>query len=195
METAKKIRHYAIQHGIGAKYVSIDGVGIGSAVFDCLLILGFRVNQYKAGEKPFTFRKDSHEFKMKRDQSYWSLREDIQAQIITINYRISNMEGFKQELFAHTYSSDDRYINVIKKAKLKLDIGKSPDIADAVVIGYLDPNLSFEEGERIVLPFVQPIKDYRHKELNKKEDEKSKAKNSAKNIQVGKNIFSIGKRK
>lgn len=132
------------EKNIGYENVRIDSIGIGGGVLDYLKRKGFRAVEYKSGyavdqnklETDFLY------FKNLRAYDYWQLREGLRKGII----KIKDDPDLISELVSIKYMVTDKVIQIENKAEIKKRLGKSPDIADAVVMAlsnYKKSNFAF----------------------------------------------------
>ena len=110
--------------------VRIDEIGIGSGVVDRLKQMNHyvdAVNVSRKADKPELFQNE-------RAAMFWRLREALEKGEISL----PDEEALLAELSALRYSYDPKGRIVIEKKELaKKRIGRSPDLADAVALGYL----------------------------------------------------------
>ena len=110
--------------------VRIDEIGIGSGVVDRLKQMGHyvdSVNVARRADKPELYQNQ-------RAELFWRLREALEKGEVSL----PEDESLLAELSALRYSYDPKGRIVIEKKELaKKRIGHSPDLADAVALGYL----------------------------------------------------------
>ncbi len=53
--------------------------------------------------------------------------------------QVPYLEELRKDLLAHTYEVTDKQFIVESKKKMKKRLGRSPDFADAVVMGFREP--------------------------------------------------------
>ena len=110
--------------------VRIDEIGIGSGVVDRLKQMGHyvdAVNVARKADKPELYQNE-------RSATFWRLREALERGEISL----PNDEALLAELSALRYPYDPKRRIVIEKKEIaKKRIGRSPDLADAVALGYL----------------------------------------------------------
>jgi phage terminase large subunit len=115
---------------IGAENVSIDVIGVGGGVVDYMRSKGYFVKAYNSGSTPD--KTDSHfQYKNLRAQSYWELREKL----IAGTFKLIDDPQLIKELLSIRYFVKDRFIQIESKAEIKKNLGYSPDVVDALVIG------------------------------------------------------------
>ena len=101
-------------------------------------MLGYRVLSFH-GSDP-TDRKDEGgvlSFLNVRAAAYWRLREALDPSSRT-PLALPPSRDLRVELCAARYSAEDRTIRLEKKEKIRARLGRSPDLADAVVMAYWD---------------------------------------------------------
>lgn len=109
--------------------VVVDVVGLGAGVLDRLKEKGYRVMAYNGG----TFGRKQGKFLNLRAESYWHLRELLEAESIAL----PRDSGLFQELLALQWSpTPDGRTRMEAKVELKNRLGRSPDRADAVVMAF-----------------------------------------------------------
>lgn len=116
--------------------IFIDTIGIGAGVFDRLAELGYPVAGVNVAETPAF----GERFLRLRDELWWLTREWFRS----LNVRIPDDGGLLAELTLPTYShSSSGKIKVeskdeVKKrtAKTASSLGKSPDLADALILTF-----------------------------------------------------------
>lgn len=132
--------------------IFIDTIGIGAGVFDRLAELNYPVAGVNVAETPAF----GERFLRLRDELWWNTREWFR----TLNVRIPNDGGLVAELTLPTYShSSSGKVKVeskdeIKKrtAKTASSMGKSPDLADALVLTFAHGALITRRQKKISYP-------------------------------------------
>ncbi len=135
--------------------VRIDEIGIGSGVVDRLKQLGHyvdAVNVSRKADKPELYQNE-------RAAMFWRLREALERGEI----RLPNHEALLAELSALRYSYDPKGRIVIEKKEIaKKRIGHSPDLADAVALGFQSgaghPGFLCSGGVIYDLQTLKPVK-------------------------------------
>ena len=134
--------------------VRIDEIGIGSGVVDRLKQMGHYVDSVNIARKA-----DKLElFQNERAAMFWRLREALEKGEISL----PDDEALLAELSALRYSFDPKGRIVIEKKEIaKKRIGRSPDLADAVALGYLSggghPGLLCSGGIIYDLQTLKPV--------------------------------------
>jgi hypothetical protein len=107
----------------------IDEIGIGAGVVDRLTELGYRIHAFNAARRAH----NSLRFLNRRAEAFWLLRESLEAGEVAL----PNDELLFQELLATQWSvTSAGKIQIVAKEQLRNEIGRSPDRADAAVMGY-----------------------------------------------------------
>lgn len=145
-EIANKIVEVSKQWGIGYDNISVDSPGVGGGIIDALRARGYFVNSYLGGtpidDGGFT------KYKNLRTYSYWQFRVKLQNGTLKILRSLPFLEEMIREFTVHEFEVDDKVVELEEKDKVKKKIGRSPDYADAVVIG-LAPGLIHKFGYAI----------------------------------------------
>lgn len=132
--------------------IFIDTIGIGAGVYDRLAELGYPVAGVNVAESPAF----GERFLRLRDELWWNAREWFRA----LNVRIPDDGSLIAELTLPTYShSSSGKLKVeskdeIKKrtAKTASSLGKSPDLADALVLTFSHGALVTRKQKKLVYP-------------------------------------------
>jgi len=122
------------EYQINSHCVGVDSVGVGAGVADGLKQYGYDVVELQGGARPeeTTYDDAFKPFNL-RSQMYWELRRGF------TEGEIGNVvdESLKLELQAIKYEIHaDRTMRVIGKDAIKKILGRSPDLADALVYAY-----------------------------------------------------------
>lgn len=115
---------FAQKNGIDQKYASHIAVeinGVGASVRDFLRERGWQITEYTATHKS-------------RSENYYNLMLDMDSGDVKIYHDLNDLDGLKRELSSHTYEMNNQEPSVVKKDKIKLIIGHSPDRADSFCI-------------------------------------------------------------
>ena len=116
---------------IGGSSVAVDVVGLGAGVVDGMVHDGYPVLSFNSAETAEN-RIPFYQFKNRRAESYWMLREALKCGTIEI---CNNTEVIK-ELTNMKYIIKDKMISIESKDEIKKRLGYSPDYADALVIAF-----------------------------------------------------------
>lgn len=114
----------------------VDAHGMGGSVVDNMRDWGWRVEEFY-GWNPAN---DTKRFLNKRAESYFGLREALR------NGRVAlpRNEALFQELLATTWFLNTRgQIQLEAKDEIKLELGRSPDLADAVTMAFYQARNSY----------------------------------------------------
>jgi hypothetical protein len=130
------------EKNIGYDNIRIDAVGVGGGTVDYLHLKKHFVYAYMSGfapEKTDGFM----QFKNKRAQDYWHLREGLRNNEI----KLIDDKDLIRELTNIRYTVKDKIIQIENKQEIKKRLGYSPDRADATV-------MALAEIDNNTLPFV-----------------------------------------
>lgn len=141
---SREIIKYCTERGIGYKNAACDAVGNGGGVVDSCRESGFKLNEFKAGGSPIKNEgaKDlrtprfSVNYDMLRSQVFHQLALAMEKGEFLFYQGCPHLGDLKKELLYHTFEIKDKFMKVEKKEEIKLRLGKSPDIADAVAIAF-----------------------------------------------------------
>ena len=118
---------------------NIDADGIGSATYFLVKATHSAVvRAYRGGDS--TEMKDASgvlSFQNVRAAAYWKLREALDPSSID-PIALPPSRDLRVELCAARYSAEGRTIRLEKKEDIKARLGRSPDLADAVVMAFWD---------------------------------------------------------
>ena len=107
--------------------VIVDEVGLGAGVLDRLRELEYQAEGFNGGSSP----RDGDRFANLRAQSYWVLRERLEAGELALPAD----ERLMDELIATRWRpTPEGKVRIEAKEDLKARLGRSPDKADAVVM-------------------------------------------------------------
>lgn len=129
---AEKIIDFALKNGFTpavAKYITIEGNGVGASARDALRARGWKVNVYIATQQS-------------RSDGYYNLMLDLDAGKLKLleGSPDFNIAQVKKELIAHSYDLDTGKTRVVRKSVLRKRLGRSPDWADATMIANMSYN-------------------------------------------------------
>lgn len=133
-ETVEKIKALQIQYKVPNSRTLADEDGVGGGVVDMLGCKGF-VNNSRALDNPIT-RQPENYYNLK-SQCYFKLADRINKGELYIDCEDITMKAsITQELeYVKQYNMDkDGKKQVLPKDKIKLDIGRSPDFADTLMM-------------------------------------------------------------
>lgn len=132
---ADEIIRFYTANEVGFDNIYIDAVGVGGGVIDSLRGKGYYAKSYKGGE-PAKSRNEFTSYNNLRSYSYWQVRLAIQKGELKISKQCNNLDELFRELTATEYIIDDKVVKLVEKEKIKRKLGRSPDFADAMVMGY-----------------------------------------------------------
>ena len=132
---ADEIIRFYTANEVGFDNIYIDAVGVGGGVIDSLRSKGYFAKSYKGGELAKS-RNEFTSYSNLRSYSYWQVRLAIQKRELKISRQCSNLDELFRELTATEYLIDDKVVKLVEKEKIKRKLGRSPDFADAMVMGY-----------------------------------------------------------
>lgn len=122
---------------IDDEYVKIDAVGLGAGVADILTSEGFKVSRIISGAKPLPRPGQIFGFANLRSQMWWEFREKLRAGIFSLPENID--PKLLNDLTAPRYQiKSDKVIQVESKSDIKLRLGRSTDLGDALVYAAFD---------------------------------------------------------
>jgi len=132
----------AKERKVDPKNVCVDVVGVGSGVVDHCFGKGFEVATYNSGNAATSsvIKSTIYNFKNKRAEDYWKLRDMVQNNEIEI---LNDTEVIK-ELLNIRYFISEQNIQIESKRDMKKNFGYSPDLADGIVIGLTNKGEIFE---------------------------------------------------
>lgn len=121
---ALELIKFAQQNGFTAnlaKNIAIEGNGVGVGMRDQMKRSGWFITLYEATSK-------------ERSYGYYNFsKTDMDSGAIRIIHGLDDGE-LRRQLAAHTYEMIDQVPHVVKKDKLKVLLGRSPDQADSAMI-------------------------------------------------------------
>nr|DAN35360.1 MAG TPA: large terminase [Caudoviricetes sp.] len=109
--------------------LNIDGTGVGTGVVQELKRM--RLSNVKVNDITFSSEaKNEKEYKNVRTEMYFELRKAMKN-----NLKIKESNSLKEELLAQLYEFDDKgRFKLVKKDKIKENLNRSPDEADALAL-------------------------------------------------------------
>lgn len=114
----------------------VDVIGVGASVVDIGILQGLHVVPWNNAESAPGLIKGLR-FANKRSWVYWSFRELLDPDNET-GIALPPDDDLLAELAAHKFSMTARGVQVWPKDKVKDEIGRSPDRADAVVMASIE---------------------------------------------------------
>jgi hypothetical protein len=120
-----------------AAQIAVDNLGVGAGTLGSLIRDGFIASACTFSASPTATPEDGIGYANLKAQLYWELRESLKAGEIAIAPLGDDIEAaLFEELAAIRYDvRTNGQIICEEKKKVKQQLGRSPDLADAVVIG------------------------------------------------------------
>ena len=121
---ADKLEQYATNHGFTknyAKNIWVEDNGVGAGLRDMMRTKGWAITAYTATAQ-------------KRSENYYQLYKDLDNLEINIYNKAEGIDELFRELGVHTYQTVNQKPVVVKKEKIKQELGRSPDLADSFMI-------------------------------------------------------------
>jgi hypothetical protein len=142
----------------GEGLIDADGIG-ASTYFLARARLGSAVRIYK-GSAPTTQRDQSRalRFLNVRAAAYWRLREALDPSAPD-PIALPPSRELRVELCATRYVAEDRTVKLEKKEKIRERLGRSPDLADAVVMAYWEPGRLGQAMADAMAPVIETDAD------------------------------------
>ena len=121
--------------------ICVDVIGIGAGVVDRLDELGLPVRGVNVGESPSV----KGQYMKLRDELWWAVREWFDARDV----RIPDHQELISELIVPTYKTlSVGKIQVERKDEVKKRVGRSPDLADALMLTFASHEVRQENTDR-----------------------------------------------
>ena len=120
---ADELIKFAQQNGFTAnmaKKIAIEGNGVGVGMRDAMRVRGWFITLYEATGTS-------------RSEGYYNFSQEMKDTSVKMIHGLDDGE-LRRQLAAHTYEMVDQKPHVIKKDKLKIVLGRSPDHADSAMI-------------------------------------------------------------
>ena len=140
---ADELVEFAQRNGFtqrNAKNIAVECNGVGVGVRDMLKTRGWFITEYTATHKS-------------RSEGYYNLMLDLDDGSVKIVNDLLGLDELRRELSAHTYEMNNQEPNVIRKDKIKMAIGHSPDFADSFMIANTCRR-EFHSGAKDVKNFI-----------------------------------------
>jgi phage terminase large subunit len=132
-ESAAKIRELQERYNVSIRNVIADEDGVGGGVVDTLGCVGF-LN----GSKPIEVNYKVDNYANLKTQSYYVMAELMREKKMYVNYsgntEIKNKLIQELEQVRLKDSDTENKISILSKKEVKQRIGRSPDIADAIMM-------------------------------------------------------------
>lgn len=128
--TGRKIK------SLGTAQAAVDNTGVGSGTLGGLRRKGFLASPCMFGAGATDTPEDGTKYKNLKTQLFWELRESLQRGEVAIAPLGELEDQLFEELAAHQFEVDASDVTyLLPKAIVKKKLGRSPDLADAVIIG------------------------------------------------------------
>lgn len=124
MLLADELIEFAQRNGLtskDARHIAIETNGVGASIRDIMKMRGWQITEYVATHKS-------------RSENYYQLMLDMDSGSLKIYHELYGLDDLKRELSAHTFEMINQEPSVCKKEKIKQAIGRSPDLADSLMI-------------------------------------------------------------
>ncbi len=129
-EQATFLHDYATENVIGYQNIAVDAVGIGVGVVDGAKAHDMYVFEYMSGAAV------DGPYNNLRSYVAYQLARDLEAGVAFLYEGCPFLSEFKKEATMHNYETKDKMFVLESKDKVKERLGHSPDIFDAVLMGY-----------------------------------------------------------
>jgi hypothetical protein len=144
-EQAELLQVYSKENLVGYQNIGVDAVGLGAGVVDSAKKLGMHVHEFVSGGSSTDTVKvkdkngklvDMPLYNNKRSEIAHKLARDIEAGEVNFYSGCPFLADFKKEATMHNYETKDKQLQLEPKDKVKERLGHSPDVFDAVIMGY-----------------------------------------------------------
>lgn len=131
------------KNGVGFKYTSVDAVGNGAGVIGSGKKRGHDFFEYVSGASPMPNLSINGEdlfstdYNMLRSQVIHAFALMMEAGTVKLYDGCEYLTEFEEEAMEHGYSEDKKSLQIESKEQIKARTGASPDIFDAVIMGFL----------------------------------------------------------
>lgn len=141
MDTAGRLR--AKKEALGANLISVDGIGIGAGVVDALNELNENVLEFKSSRRPTTESEAERYANLRAQIWFQGARKIFEGRVA-----VPKDDILKGQLSSITfeYMSNGRF-KIESKDDIKTRLGKSPDRADAFMMGLYALELADKLGQ------------------------------------------------
>ncbi len=130
VDLGRKFKSFCEAMRVGYEHACVDAVGNGSGVVDWLHENEFYVKEFIAGSKA------DGNYNNLRSEATHLLAQDIEKGEVKFLDSCPFLAELKKELTMQQYQIVDKQLILESKDKVKSRLGMSPDIADAVIMGY-----------------------------------------------------------
>lgn len=127
-------------NGYGIDRLAVDAVGLGVGVVDALTKHGYKAQEYMSGARPDAdIKLEDNEnvpinFDNLRSQMIYLYARGIELGLIKHYVGCPFLKELHKEAMVHHYDTTDKVLRVESKDKIKVRLGTSPDLLDAVVM-------------------------------------------------------------
>jgi hypothetical protein len=116
----------------------VDGTGVGAGISPAMCRKGCHAYSIKVASSP-TWSTELGDFKIIRDQLWWSVREWLRTEPAML----PPDEWLLEELLVPTYDTKTGKVKVMRKDIMKECLKRSPDRADALCLTFYEHNKLF----------------------------------------------------
>ena len=106
-----------------AKNIIVECNGVGVGLRDMLKTRGWYLTEYTATHKS-------------RSEGYYNMMLAMDSGDLKILHSLNGLDDLRRELSAHSYEFVNQEPSVLKKEKIKQVLGRSPDLADSMMIAF-----------------------------------------------------------
>lgn len=124
MLMADELIEFAQRNGFSsstAKHIAVEGNGVGQGIITALKMRGWYIREYTATHKS-------------RSENYYNLMLDMDSGDIKLLDSMVGLDELRRELMATAFEMNNQEPSVVKKDKIKMVLGRSPDAADSFAI-------------------------------------------------------------
>lgn len=132
------------RNSVGFKDCAVDAVGNGAGVIGSGKKRGHEFFEYVSGSSPLPIlsidEKDgmfSTDYNMLRSQVIHAFALMMERGTVSLYEGCPYLDEFEEEAMEHGYTEDKRTLQIESKEAIKARTGTSPDIFDAVIMGFL----------------------------------------------------------
>lgn len=132
--------------------INVDDIGVGGGVVDDLEEDGYPVNGINSSEPPDTIEDPEADkiFLNKRAQYYWKLRQAFIDGKVSID-KTDDELAFELSKITTDYLKTTGKIKISDKEDIRKEIGKSPDLADAMMLCFA---IDGDDGSEVMVRFI-----------------------------------------
>lgn len=133
------------RNSVGYKNCAVDAVGNGAGVIGSGKKRGHEFFEYVSGASPMpniSIDLEKHEefstdYNMLRSQAIHAFALMMEAGTLKLHKDCPYLTEFEEEAMEHGYTEDKKSLKIESKEDIKARTGASPDIFDAVIMGFL----------------------------------------------------------